>query len=107
MHSIDKKENPKGTPPGVIGNPLTLTMRELATVLVKHFDLHDGRYDLLVEFQIGMGLFGPNPETTNPGAMVGVSKVGLIPSSPVDSPMTVDASLINPRPPAKKKASKS
>jgi len=105
MHSIDKTENPEGTPPGVIGKPLT--MRELATVLVKHYELHDGRYDLLVEFQIGMGLFGPNPEMTNPGAMVGVSKVGLIPSSPIDSLMTVDAALVNPRPRAKKKTSKS
>lgn len=94
MRSIDKIEHPEGTPPGAVGNPLT--MRELATVLVKHYGLHEGRYDLLIEFQIGMGLFGPNPEMTNPGAMVSVRKIGLIKSSPVDSPMTVDASLVNP-----------
>lgn len=90
MHSTDNS----GTPLGAVADPLT--MRELATVLVKHYGLHEGKYDLLVEFQIGMGLFGPNPETINPGAMVGVSKIGLVSSPPVDSPMTVDAALVNP-----------
>ena len=29
-----------------------LSMRDLAGVLVRHYDLHQGHFDLLVEFQI-------------------------------------------------------
>ena len=90
MHNTDTT----GTPPGAVADPLT--MRELATVLVKHYGIHEGKFDLLIEFQIGMGLLGPSPELTNPGAMISVSKIGLVQSPPVDGPMTVDAAIVNP-----------
>lgn len=77
----------------VVDTPLT--MRELAEVLVKHYGLHEGLFDLSVEFQIGTGLVGPK-ESQGPGALVGVSRVGLVHSTG-DSPMTVDAAIINPQ----------
>jgi hypothetical protein len=70
-------------------------LRELAEILVRHYGLRDGRYELLVEFQIGMGSVGPDAQSALPGAMIGISRVGLIPSQK-DGPTTVDAALVNP-----------
>lgn len=74
-----------------------LSMRDLTTVLIKHYGIHEGRYDLLIEFQIGMGAVGPDPASLIPGAMIGVSKVGLMPAK-VNGPTSVDAALVNPAP---------
>jgi hypothetical protein len=71
-----------------------LTLRELAAVLVKHYDLHEGKFDLTIEFQIGVGAVGPK-ENLAPGVAAGVSKVGLTRATS-DGPMTVDAATINP-----------
>ena len=80
-----------------------LSMRDLAGVLVKHYGIHEGHFDLLIEFQIGMGAVGPDPSALTPGAMIGVSRVGLIPSK-TEGPTTVDAALINPAKKLRKKA---
>lgn len=79
-----------------------LSMRELAAVLVKHYGLHEGYYNLLVEFQIGTGPVGP-PSSVTPGAIIGVSKVGLMPASEC-GPMTVDAAEVNPLKKARKRS---
>lgn len=79
-----------------------LSMRDLASVLVKHYDLHKGHFDLLVEFQIGMGAVGPDPTALTPGAMIGVSRIGLMPSK-ADGPTTVDAAIVNPAKKSRKK----
>lgn len=81
-----------------------LSMRDLAGVLVKHYDLHEGHFDLLVEFQIGMGAVGPDPTSLTPGAMIGVSRIGLMPSKS-DGPTTVDATIVNPAKKTRKKTS--
>jgi hypothetical protein len=70
-------------------------MRDLTIVLIKHYGIHEGCYDLLVEFQIGMGAVGPDPSTLTPGAMIGVSRVGLMPAKG-NGQASVDASLVNP-----------
>jgi hypothetical protein len=72
-------------------------MRDLTAVLVKHYGIHEGRYDLLIEFQIGMGAVGPDPASLTPGAMIGVSRVGLMPAKG-NGPTSVDAALVNPAP---------
>lgn len=82
-----------------------ISLRDLASVLVQHYGLHEGRYDLLVEFQIGVGAVGPDPSSLTPGAMIGVSRVGLMPSKD-DGPTTVDAAIVNPAKKPRKKAAK-
>lgn len=72
-----------------------LSMRDLAGVLVKHYGIHEGHFDLLVEFQIGVGPVGPDPAALTPGAMIGVSRIGLMPSK-TGGPATVDAAAVNP-----------
>ena len=85
------------TPPNT-AQPTPLTLRELAAVLVRHYDLHEGEFELVVEFQIGVGAVGPDPAAPAPGAMIGVSKVGLI-QAREKGPTTVDAAQINPQVP--------
>lgn len=74
-----------------------LSMQELSTVLIKHYGLHEGRYDLLVEFLIGSGPIGPDPAGLVPGVMLGVRHVGLMVAN-VNKPTTVDAAVVNPAP---------
>ncbi|MDD2932626.1 MAG: hypothetical protein PHO76_01960 [Methylotenera sp.] len=73
-----------------------MSLKELAEFLIKQKKIHEGKFDLSIEFQIGVGGVGPTPETVVPGAMIGVSKIGLIYTSQ-DGPHTVDASVVNPR----------
>jgi len=87
--------------PAPISSPLS--MRELAAVLVKHYGLTEGKYDLMVEFQIGTGAVGPDKDSVVPGAMIGVSRVGLIPATKM-GPNTIDAASITPTKKPRKKS---
>ncbi len=78
-----------------LNTPMPLTIRELTKVLVKHYGLKQGEYDLLVEYQIGTGAVGPDKDNMLPGAMIGVSRIGLTPATTV-GPTTVDAAVTNP-----------
>jgi hypothetical protein len=73
-----------------------LSILELTTLLIKHYDVHEGIYTPLIEFQIGVGAVGPRPESQYPGAMIGVAKVGLAKAKTL-GPSTVDAAEANPR----------
>ena len=97
--SIDAKTREESLTP--IGVPLSL--RELAVLLVKHYGLNEGAFDLLLEYQIGTGAVGPDKDHLVPGVMMGVSQVGLVPSKKV-GPSTIDASLVNPTKKPRKRA---
>lgn len=79
-----------------------VSMNELTTILIKHYGLHKGRYDLLVEYQIGVGPVGPNPASLVPGVMFGFGRVGLL-EAKGDGPTSVDAAVVNPAPVKPKK----
>ena len=81
-----------------IGN---LKLKDLAEVLVKHYNLHEGLYAVSIEFQIAVGAVGPTPDVAVPGAMLGVSGVGLV-KADSPSPQTIDASEVNPKKRSKK-----
>lgn len=74
---------------------LRMTQLELLAFLIRHFDIHQGRYALLVDFQIAGGRVGPAPDQTLPGVMIGVAGVGIV---AVDGPApnTLDAAECNP-----------
>ncbi len=81
-----------------------LSLRELTEVLIKHYGLHEGLYELMLEFQIGMGVVGPGPQGSLPGASIGLSKLGLMKVEVVGD-NTLDAAVVNPaKKPARKKA---
>ncbi|HOP47768.1 MAG TPA: hypothetical protein PK874_08905 [Desulfobacteraceae bacterium] len=75
---------------------------ELTEILVKNQGLHEGLYNLTVQFQIAVGTVGPSPESMCPGAMMGVSRIGLSKTAEgKENVHTVNAALVNP-PPKKK-----
>jgi hypothetical protein len=79
-----------------------LAMKELAALLVKHYGLREGMFDLMVEFQLGTGAVGPDKEHALPGLMIGIAKIGLVPSTK-SGPTTVNASEVNAPPKARRK----
>jgi hypothetical protein len=79
-----------------------LSLRELTEVLIQHYGVNEGKFDLLFEFQVGIGSIGLAVDSQLPGAMIGISKVGLIKST-ADGITTVDAAIVNPTNKARKK----
>lgn len=70
-------------------------LREIAEILVKHHNFHEGLYELTVEFQIAVGAVGPDSSSIAPGAMIGVRRIGLMKASAA-GPSTVNAAEANP-----------
>ncbi|MBI5591669.1 MAG: hypothetical protein HY881_14440 [Deltaproteobacteria bacterium] len=86
--------------------PIMFSIRELTEIIIKKQKMHDGLYNLSIEFQIAVGAIGQSPETVFPGAMFGVSRVGISRTDPDKKNIhTVDASEVNPlvKPVPKKK----
>lgn len=100
---MSSTEKQKTAPPAPVGPPLST--REITALLIKHHHVHDGRYDLMIEFQIGTGNVGPSPQKLTPGIMIGIAQFALIPTQTTeDGPTTVDAAIANP--PKKKRSTK-
>lgn len=74
-----------------------LSLLDLTEVLVKHYDFHEGVFNLLVEFQVGVGHIGPDPSKPAPGAAIGVTRIGLTPAPIPPNNSSVDASIVNPK----------
>lgn len=81
-------------------------LREITELLIKHHNLHEGLYDLVLEFGINVGSVGFSPEERYPGAALGVRQIGLVKSEQMGN-LTVDASEINPKAAASKPKAKS
>jgi hypothetical protein len=73
-----------------------LKLKELLELLIRHFDIHEGVYDISVDFQVGVGAIGPSPDQLLPGAMIGVSAIGIAAADKA-GPNTADAAVCNPR----------
>lgn len=80
-------------------------LREITELLVKHHGLHEGLYDLALEFQIAVGAVGSDPASIIPGAMFGVRRIGIMKTERAGI-STVDAAQVNPSSHAKKVAAK-
>lgn len=79
-----------------------LSLRDITVLLIKHYGFNEGKFELLIEFQVGTGMTGPIPGQPFLGAFVGVSKIGLVPAT-IESPNAVDAAIVNPAKPNKPK----
>jgi len=101
MQGIDKGENLNQSAP--IDTPLSIG--EITTVLIKHYGLNEGYFDLSIEFNIGIGAVGPNPDALLPGGMFGVSRIGLVRSKNA-GPLSIDAAKVNPKKRQTKRTSK-
>lgn len=73
-----------------------ISHKELIEILIKFHGLHEGIWQLYVEF----GLAAANVQTgdgqLSPAAIVGVNKIGLT-KVDAENPLAVDASKVNPR----------
>lgn len=87
--------------------PLVISLREVATVLVKHQKVHEGHWGLFVRFGIGATNI-QNPDDLSdikPAAIVPILELGIQPFAE-PNPLTVDASEVNPRRQARKRPAK-
>jgi hypothetical protein len=73
----------------------TFSHQELLKVLVKHQGLHEGVWQLLVNFGFQAGNLGPNANELNPGAMIVIGGVGLQRTTEKTN-LTIDAAEANP-----------
>lgn len=70
---------------------------KITEILIKEQRIHEGIYNLAVQFHFAIGAVGPSPESIFPGAMMGISRIGL---SQVEEDKTnihsVNAAEVNP-----------
>ncbi len=83
---------------------LTFDHKEITEILIKKADIHEGLWGLVIEFAFGAAnvTAGPDDPTVLPAAISLVKKIG-IQRSDEPSPLTVDASLVNPKQKTSKK----
>jgi hypothetical protein len=87
---------------------VSFDLRELAEILVKRQDLHEGLWGIYVEFgfgatNIGATPIGPTPNSSNPAeanilpaSITMIRKIG-IQRFPEPNNLTVDAAVVNPK----------
>lgn len=97
MQSIDKNPN----------QVVDFSLVEMTEMLIKSQGLHEGLYNLTFQFQLAVGAVGPAPELICPGAMMGVSRIGLSKTKEEKANIhTVNAAEINPAPKKRKRKPK-
>lgn len=81
------------------------SLPELTTLLIKDQGIHEGLFEISVEFSIAVGAVGPSKDSAMPGAVIGTKRIGL---RKVDSPnpLSIDAASVNPAPKSRRRASK-
>lgn len=73
------------------------SLLELAALMLKDSNIHEGIYELSVEIQIAVGAVGPDKQNPLPGAVVGIKGAGLRKVTQAN-PLSVDAAIVNPPP---------
>lgn len=78
---------------------LEIDLKALGKILIRHFRLHDGIYEVGARFKVGIGNFGSADDGTAPGALFTLEGVGISKSGN-PSPSSIDAAVVNPAPAA-------
>lgn len=82
-------------------NQYAVTHKELLELLIRHNNVHEGQWTLMVGMQIGTGNFGPTPEQSNPGIMATINQFGIqriLPGiTPGPGSVILDAAKLNPK----------
>ena len=77
----------------------TFSYTELAEILVKKLDVHDGLWGLYIEFTLGAANVPASPDgkMIAPAAIAAIKSIGI---QRFDAPnnLTVDAAVVNPAP---------
>jgi hypothetical protein len=78
---------------------------EVAEALIKKQGIHEGKWVIVIEFTLNIGLLGATPPDVKPGVMILANSLQLVKAQEGSPPnLTIDASVVNPR--AKKEQSK-
>jgi hypothetical protein len=76
---------------------LFFSHKELLEMLVKKADIHEGKWQLVVNFGFTAGNFGPNDTEMSPGAATIVNAIGIQKAVPESPPaLVIDAAAVNP-----------
>lgn len=71
--------------------------KEVLEALIKQAGLHDGRWQLILNFGLAGANVGPTDEQMTPGAIVAVHWIGLARATETSPPALVaDAAEVNP-----------
>jgi len=81
---------------------IALNHKELTEALIKHQNLHDGIWQLYVEFGLSAVNVTTGENQASPAAIVSINKVGLT-KVDKETPLSLDASRVNPAPKSKAK----
>jgi hypothetical protein len=75
----------------------TFKHQEVVEALIKKAGLHEGKWQLTMNFGLAGVNIGPNPNEMVPAAAIGILNIGLLRAQP-DSPpsLVADAAVINP-----------
>ena len=80
-------------------NQYQFKYQEVVEALIKQAGLHEGRWQLVMNFGLAAANMGPNNSDLVPGAAVAVAGIGLLRANPGSPPaLTADASVVNPTP---------
>ena len=75
---------------------ITLTHKEVVEALIKHQGLHEGIWQLYIEFGIAAANVPTGEDQILPAAIVPVKTIGLY-KTEQESPLSVDAAKVNPK----------
>jgi hypothetical protein len=75
---------------------ITLSHKEVVEALIRYQDIHEGIWQLYVEFGIAATNVATGEDQILPSAIVPVQKIGLH-RVEKESPIAVDASKVNPK----------
>jgi hypothetical protein len=80
--------------------------KELLEALVKQAGLHEGRWQLIVNFGLAGANVGPSDDQMTPGAVVAVQWIGLSKATDTSPPaLVIDAAEVNPASTSKRRPS--
>jgi hypothetical protein len=85
---------------------VTFSFKEIATLLVKAQDIHEGFWGLFVNFGLQASNAGPNENELRPSALIPILNLGLQ-KFDKETNLSVDAAKVNPKPVTGSKAKKS
>ena len=84
---------------------ISLTYKEVVEALIKQQKIHNGIWQLVVEFGIAAVNMRIGKEELSPSAIVPVKNIGLT-RVEKESPLALDASIVNPKVKPKRKSKK-
>ncbi len=75
---------------------IILNYKEVVEAFIKHQNIHEGIWQIHVEFGLGAGNVQTGENQFSPAAIIPVTKIGIT-KVEAEGPLTVDATKVNPK----------